>query len=156
MFLIRRARQPTLIIVGLCLLPWLSTPGLAQDSQSREGLRQLEKWLDDHRYLKFRELSEKDPYQNGYRSHSGGENHTFLALSDDGRYVEYSTRHRTEGSYQLGQSRPTLRLQQSGQRSQASPHQFQIQSFSQGRLVLGWQGRHGYVKRVYLLVEAVR
>ncbi len=150
--------RKSLIMALVILLAGAGLQSLqAQSHHARQDLQSLERLLNSRRYLKFRMVSERDPYQNSYRIVDRKSEAHYLALSSDGRYVEYSAAGETRGTFRINYQQPTLRLQQEATRSAtAGAYAFQVRQFDGRRLVLGWQGRHGYVERDYVLIEAPR
>jgi len=128
----------------------------AQGPAENQGFEQLMQALQTHRFLNFRLISEYDPYHTGHRLPVDTDNPQYLALSRDHRYVVYDAYDRQKGSWQpkQGSDLITLRAEPNYRGGTQARQRFRIQSFDNRRLVLLWQGRHGYVERVYWLEQA--
>ncbi len=111
--------------------------------------------MAEHGQLHFILASEYDPYHRGQRIEADRSNPRYLSFSSDHRYVYHNRRERHPGYWHIDvkQGRLTIRKGPQSQRGNHSTEVFTIRSFDGERLVLLWQGRHGYVLRNYRLVR---
>ncbi|MEM9984279.1 MAG: hypothetical protein AAF804_04225 [Bacteroidota bacterium] len=127
----------------------LGAPVNASAQQSYSSNQHLRTLLTQHEHLIFKLVYEYDPYRKGYRVSSDPKHPQFLAIASDHRYVEYSRSHRQQGTWGLRGEHMIFRSD--GSYSSTGNELFRVKSFQGNRLVVAWQGRHGYVERVYEL-----
>lgn len=137
-------------LLWACLIPaFLGTPLGAYTQQNNGSNQYLRTLLSQHEHLIFKLAYEYDPYSKGYRVSSDPKQPQFLAIASDHRYVEYSRTHRQQGTWGLRGDHMIFRSD--GSHPNTGNELFRVKSFQGNRLVVAWQGRHGYVERVYEL-----
>lgn len=100
-----------------------------------------------------------DPYNGGQTILPEENNPRYIEMSSDGSYLKYDNANREEGNWYLNPSKDSLALaatQQNGMavddRNKKPFFRFAILEFSDEKLVIAWQGRHGPVEETYQLV----
>lgn len=151
-------RTLLLTMLSQCLIgTLLASPIFGQPDDAQAGAARFLQLLQTNEQLHFRLAAERDPYQRGHRLNDQHVEPRFLAFASDRRYVRYSRSNRNPGIWNVNLPQGQLILTRGTQRTrganEANSQIFHIQSFQGDRLVLKWQGRHGYVQQVYRLVK---
>lgn len=135
---------------------WMGISPVYPQHSKPSPAQRLMRLIAENQSVRFQLIHERDPYQIPAQRNQIAKKSASLHLNRDHTFTEKSLGIQQIGRWKLNPKESSLTIlyaseseQTRGQAAPAHTQQFEIKSFSNSRLVLAWQGRHGMVVRTY-------